>query len=168
LKKFLTSNVDLGPLAPLRGFLFEPFAHNRLRIGGWFEVKCLEGKKCGKISEVYLLATTLKTLNSLDDIAALLPTEYGLPKSKIFEAVDSIRKSSTGKNMIFRMTDSNSITIKTNELDLILRQLNNVAKLYFGVPTDVYSNFKAQTYSTEIGNIPANVRKVVQYALKIN
>jgi hypothetical protein len=171
---FLAVSDGIGELGPLRGILFERYAHSIIQNGGKFRVRELqESMRCEETtvdiprSRLVVFDREL-SFNEIGDGYV-----YEKPKSKNYESVDSfIRKLSA----MFQMTGARNHPCKQSGINKVVHLMGNpkVPLLYFVVPNDRFDNFVYQKYVGSDGKILQDgpyfntVKRVKQFVLSID
>ena len=152
--------------ATCRRMFYEGLVHNVLKNGGTFTARNLE---TGEEEQVTLAHYKLSRFGFLADIRLKKPRYY-IPASSNFPAVDSFTFEG-----FFQATIALKHPIKAHRLEELMVKLGDASpsNFYFVVPSSAYPDFKKQRFLTEAGrayktNIPENVRRITQYALKVD
>ena len=174
LSRFLISSASSANLGPLRGDVFEGYAHRVLRNGGDFRVRCLNGPDAGTEDTLHLACCDgVYSIREPADLAKC-PSDahYCKPVYPNFPAVDALMLPGN----LFQMTVSKTHSVKHAALKRVLEQLPDVSpyNLYFVVPEDIYPSFCAQQFvraddaSKTVTVLDARVKRVQQWALCIS
>jgi hypothetical protein len=151
--------------------LFEMHAQKVLQEGGSFQVRPL-GKgdpQSGQNVTITFPVAERRTFKTYDEVD-LRTNMFWKPCTPNLASIDSLR----GPANFFQITVSNTHPIKHQGLSKALELVNNSEsnpRLYFVVPSNIYSTYKRQPYHTKDGTIYkrnlGDVGKVEQWALMI-
>jgi len=162
---FLLASDDLPKYGGLRGYVFEGYCHNIISTGGSFFVRSLEP---GAKKEERLKIPKCKKLfaGSSFDSTEQKKNEYYRPVSRNFGAVDAWIQS-VG---FFQMTVNAHHGINMNEMKTCLSYCDE-PKLYFVVPSGMFSSFEKQNFLTAKGIVaqktPKELLKLKQFVISI-
>ena len=92
--------------APLSGRFFEMMAHDVLRKGGKFKVRCLSNNN---ESELDLQELEFKHFDEIDEIT---PGYYNIPTDPTFKSIDSLVPNRNGSNHLYQTTIAEKHNIK--------------------------------------------------------
>jgi hypothetical protein len=154
-----------------RGMLFEMHAQNVLQEGGTFQVRPLgEGDpRSGQNIKITFPVAERRTFKTYEEVN-LHTDVFWKPCSPTLASIDSLR----GPANFFQITVSNTHPIKHQGLSKALELVDkseSSRRLYFVVPSNIYSTYKHQPYHTKDGKIYkqnlGDVGKVKQWALMI-
>ncbi|EHS62640.1 uncharacterized protein PGTG_22635 [Puccinia graminis f. sp. tritici CRL 75-36-700-3] len=154
-----------------RGMLFEMHAQNVLQEGGTFQVRPLgEGDpRSGQNIKITFPVAERRTFKTYEEVD-LRTDVFWRPCSATLASIDSLR----GPANFFQITVSNTHPIKHQGLSKALELVDkseSSRRLYFVVPSNIYSTYKHQPYHTKDGKIYkrnlGDIGKVEQWALMI-
>ncbi|KAA1117814.1 hypothetical protein PGT21_050024 [Puccinia graminis f. sp. tritici] len=154
-----------------RRMLFEIHAQNVLQEGGTFQVRPLgEGDpRSGQDIKITFPAAERRTFITYEEVN-LRTDVFWKPCSPTLASIDLLR----GPANCFQITVSNTHPIKHQGLSKALELVDkseSSRRLYFVVPSNIYSTYKHQPYHTKDGKIYkrnlGDVGKVEQWALMI-
>jgi hypothetical protein len=99
---------------PLSGRFFEMMAHDVLRKGGKFKVRCL---KNGDENELDLQELEFK---HFDEISEITPGCYNIPKDPTFKSIDSLAPRRNRSNHLYQTTIAEKHNIKVMLVFILL------------------------------------------------
>lgn len=171
-KRFLANNTD-NVLAAMRGQFHESYCHRFLASQENIVVRFLTDEGEARTEETKSIKLGERVLKKFDNVSELTVTDYGVPKSKNFAAVDSV----AFPNVAFSMTISeHHPTVCTG----LLKLMESMAKanchldlLVFVVPSAIAGKFKKQKYlnaarKAYLTRLPPKVKDLQQAVLGID
>ena len=163
---YVNASDGLKAEATRRGMFYEGLVHKVLKNGGTFTARNLETEE---EEQVTLAHYEVSRFGYLTDINMNDPRYY-IPASSNFPAVDSITPDG-----FFQVTIAATHPIKAHRLEELMVKLGGASptNFYFVVPSSAYTDLKKQRFLAENGrvhqgDIPVNVGRIIQYALKVD
>jgi DNA polymerase III delta prime subunit len=170
-KRFLATNND-SIFAAMRGQFHESYCHRYLAQQRNVTVRLLEDEDENKNEETYFIDLGERILKRFDDLSELTGSDYGVPNTQNFAAVDSV----AFPNLAFSMTISHiHPTVSTGLRKLMAKMAegnNKLEYLVFVVPNHMARDFKKQKYwntakKQYLQRLPAEIQSLKQAVLGV-
>jgi hypothetical protein len=170
-KRFLATNND-SIFAAMRGQFHESYCHRYLAQQRNVTVRLLEDEDENKNEETYFIDLGERILKRFDDLSELTGSDYGVPNTQNFAAVDSV----AFPNLAFSMTISHiHPTVSTGLRKLMAKMAegnNKLEYLVFVVPNNMARDFKKQKYwntakKQYLQRLPAEIQSLKQAVLGV-
>jgi len=153
--------------AGLRVNLFESAAHNILSAGGTYSIRNLHTKH---EDHLRLSIKGKNVINRIEELKTITVDTYIIPAAKNFACIDALCiDAHCNTTYLFQMTVSKVHPIPLHNLNNLLNFLGEDIKLFFVVPTDIFSQFGLQKYTVnkkKAKGLP--LKSIEQYVLCID